>query len=303
MTNPKMQNTLSRIRTVQLVLALAFGVLSLSVTADSNHDNMVNWCKEQTKLANRNCDSRCLSKDFAQKTETSYKTVDNNELIDSIRSVHFMGSDCDIETLGLYKTHYHGNFKGKACVCRENDEHCVRIWGPMSYLNRAYDETFTEVGLNYNGCGEDTPTINGRRAGYLRLESDPGNCIQSTADPAHSGGTHFWGNCATGDNQQRRVISYHTQSHQLQFASKTDLCLLAPSTLAAAEDSFIYISECDTATAAQREWALRGGQIQLRADNSKCIMTSEISVGSDIVLGACSAGAKTNWQLTWTQDH
>jgi len=190
------------------------------------------------------------------------------------------------------------NLRGHACVCREATTNCVKFNGHMFYLGRAYDEEFHTLHVVQAGCGEDAPTINNRRAGYLRQKSDPGNCIQSTADPANGGATHFWGDCATGKNQQRRVISYHTQKQELQFASNPFLCLVAREDLA--NGSSITIGNCATATPAQREWRLKNDRIHLNAKRKECMSKSP---SGKIVLAPCTVGEEARWQHTWTQEY
>jgi len=220
----------------------------------------------------------------------------------------------------FYDSFDSGSLRGKACVCPSENEpydDCIKVRGSMYYLGRAYDanDKFNALGFNDQGeCGTDAPTINGRRAGYLRLISHPGNCIQSTGDPANYGSTHLWEPCATGleKSQKRRVITYDTQNHQLQFASDRIWCLVAqplptpPNGFPAPPITPIVVRRCAEVPSAQRNWEIAeelNNLVRLKSDVSKCMVTTETSKGSAIVLGDCSVGARAQWQLTWTQHY
>ncbi len=211
--------------------------------------------------------------------------------VHSINSIKYTKSDASF------------NLVGKACVCTGNNQNCLKFTGTrMAYLGKAYNANFTTMGFNnFGGCGQYGRTINGRIAGYIRLRSSRGHCVQSKNNPASGGALHYWASCGTGDNQQRRVISYH--NHELKFASDTSLCLATGSSVSSG--SSVKLERCSSVSSSRKQWTYdhTNHKIMLMADTSYCLATSAKSDGAGIVVEKCSVGSKARWQITWSQDH
>jgi len=310
----------ARTRDLLLLLAISIGVFSTPLAADT-------WnVHEGNKF---NGDGKGVSPDGKWELSTTIEWHGPGSDwplggVDVINSISWYCIDDPCKKNDRYDFY----IKDKACVCTEMDKNstCIKLYGNMAYINKAYGFSpyasdtavqFDYIGLKrVGGCGGGAYVINGRHAGYLRLHYQDWNvgddwqiyCIQSVADPANNGSTHLWDKCGTGDNQQRRVITYDTQEHQLQFASDTSLCLVAqplptpPNGFPAPPITPIVVKDCATAPSEQRDWEFEGNMFHLLSDTSKCIMTTEASAGAAIVLGDCSVGPKASWQLTWTRD-
>ena len=286
MPSHRKSTTCSRLRDIIFAMGLAFGVLG-SAVADTDYNLEVCSTNNDNSTFHSSCEP------FAELIKDPRFFEANGGL--PIKSAWLNGEWCGLNCVDKTR------FTGELCFCttKESDTECLSFWGHMSYIGQAYDTTFN-YGLVESGCGDAAPTINNRQGGYLRLASNPGNCIQSSVDPASGGATHLWNKCATGDNQRRRVVSYDTLNHELQFASKLNLCLVAKNL---DEGSPIIVQSCDTATSSHRQWLLQNGQIQLKANTSKCMVTKTTSTGAGIVLGTCSAGDTADWKLQWTERH
>ncbi len=217
-------------------------------------------------------------------------------------SYHFPCSE--LNALKIIKAAWGGdtrvNLAGKTCVCTGQNANCVKVWGHMAYLGGAYDLTFTTVGFNNNGCGT-TGQVNGRLGGYIRLKSDMKQCIQTVGDVSEGQPTQLWGDCGTGDRQQRRVMSYMTSDayQTIRVAADDSYCLSLKNS-GTADGNPIVTTRCSSTDSDQKKWLYKNHKIRLKADTSKCMLKVN---DKDIQLGPCVNDDTGKWMIQWTLDH
>lgn len=287
-------------------LALALGALlaisaPLAQASDYVSDDLYGWEDDKWSSGGDDCQIPPADPNSLLPTSTEWHVSGSHTgLAPNAVNVHFPCSK--INALKISKMKMAGldrvPIAGASCVCSAHQQNCVKIWGDMAYLGKAYDLTFTTVGYNRYGCGT-SGAVNDRISGYIRWKSDKRNCIQIKGDVKEGMETHYWGDCGTGDNQQRRVMKYLVSDQELRVAADDSYCL-ALRDLGTADGNPVVARKCSAVGATFKKWLYEDNQLKLRADPSKCIRKVN---SRDIQLGSCTSDNDGKWAIQWTQNH
>ena len=284
-----------------LTALLLFGGTSAQAS-DYVADSLLGWENNKWSDGSEDCKIPLETEDDQLPTSTEWHVSGSHpDLAPDAISLQFPCSELNaLKIKKPWGTLPRTKIAGGVCVCTAQNEDCVRVWGNMAYIGAAYNLKFTTVGFNRNGCGTKSP--NSRVAGYIRLKSDLTKCVQTVGDVSEGMSTHLWGDCGTGENQQRRVMAYLSGGayQTIRVAANPTFCL-ALNEDGAFGGNPIVARKCSSTDPAAKKWLYENGQIKLKADSSKCMRVA--NDGSRITLRSCVDDNSGKWLIQWTQDH